>query len=154
MNIGSKNDCKLKLIEQKVYEISEHHSKYHKPGNTISLTASLGKAMKWLQQSLLPSPHKQHLVVEGLAVMHKSANAWKLSRPEDKIFYPATQIVRAINSTVAGSQGQFVFENIWSFYIVCQCLFFLCSQCFFSGVTRVRHHTCTSSHNLITFFNY
>ena len=123
MNIGSKNDCKLKLIEQKVYEISEHHSKYHKPGNTISLTASLGKAMKWLQQSLLPSPHKQHLVVEGLAVMHKSANGWKLSRPEDKIFYPATQIVRVINPlTVAGSQGQFVFENIWSIYVVCQCL--------------------------------
>ncbi len=123
------------LSSKEVYEISEHHSKYHKPGNTISLTASLGKVMKWLQQSHPPSPHKQHLVVERLAVMHKSANAWKWPRPEDKIFYPAAQIVRVINlPTVAGSRGQFVFENIRSFHVVCHC-----AQCFLFW-----SHTCTS----------
>lgn len=48
-----------------------------------------------------------------VSVMHKSANAWKWPRPEDKIFYPATQIVRVINPpSVAGNRGQFAFENI------------------------------------------
>ena len=32
-----------------------------------------------------------------VSVMHKSVNAWKWPRPEDKIFYPATQIVRVFN---------------------------------------------------------
>ena len=48
-----------------------------------------------------------------VSVMHKRVNAWKWPRPEDKIFYPATQIVRVIDPpTVAGNRGQFVFENI------------------------------------------
>ena len=48
-----------------------------------------------------------------VSVMHKSVNAWKWPRPEDKIFDPATQIVRVIDPpTVAGNRGQFVFENI------------------------------------------
>ena len=48
-----------------------------------------------------------------VSVMHKSVNAWKWPRPEDKILYPATQIVRVIDPpTVAGNRGQFVFENI------------------------------------------
>ena len=48
-----------------------------------------------------------------VSVMHESVNAWKWPRPEHKIFYPATQIVRVIDPpTVAGNRGQFVFENI------------------------------------------
>ena len=46
-------------------------------------------------------------------VMHRSANAWKWPRPEDKIFYSRNKIVRVINPpSVAGNQGQFVFEDI------------------------------------------
>ena len=45
-----------------------------------------------------------------VSVMHKSVNAWKWPRPEDKIFYPATPIVRVIDPpTVAGNRGKFVF---------------------------------------------
>ena len=48
-----------------------------------------------------------------VSVMHKSVNAWKWPRPEDKIFYPATRIVRVIDlPAVAGNRGQYVFENI------------------------------------------
>ena len=48
-----------------------------------------------------------------VSVVHKSVNAWKWPRPEDKTFYPATQIIRVIDlPTVAGNRGQFVFENI------------------------------------------
>ena len=48
-----------------------------------------------------------------VSVMHKNVNAWKWSRPEDEMLYPATQIVRVIDPpTVAGNRGQFVFENI------------------------------------------
>ena len=48
-----------------------------------------------------------------VSVMHKNVNAWKWPRPGDKIFYPATQIVRVIDPpTIAGNRGQFVFENI------------------------------------------
>ena len=60
-----------------------------------------------------------------VSVMHKSVNAWKWPRHEDKIFYPATQIVRVIDPpTVAGNRGQFVFENISfiALQVVCQCL--------------------------------
>ena len=46
-------------------------------------------------------------------VMHRSANAWKWPRPEDKIFYSRDQIVRVINPpSVAGNRGQFMFEDI------------------------------------------
>ena len=46
-------------------------------------------------------------------VMHRSANAWKWPRPEDKIFYSRNNIVRVINPpSVAGNRGQFVFEDI------------------------------------------
>ena len=46
-------------------------------------------------------------------VMHKSANAWKWPRLEDKIFYSRDKIVRVINPpSVAGNRGQFVFEDV------------------------------------------
>ena len=46
-------------------------------------------------------------------VMHRSANVWKWPRPEDKIFYSRTQVVRVINPpSVAGNRGQFMFEDI------------------------------------------
>ena len=40
-------------------------------------------------------------------VMHRSANAWKWPRPEDKIFYSRDKIVNP--PSVAGNRGQFVF---------------------------------------------
>ena len=39
-------------------------------------------------------------------VMHRSANAWKWPRPEDKIFYSRDKIV---NPPSVGNRGQFVF---------------------------------------------
>ena len=46
-------------------------------------------------------------------VMHRSANAWKWPRPEDKIFYSRDKVVRVINPpTVAGNRGQFMFNDI------------------------------------------
>ena len=46
-------------------------------------------------------------------VMHRSANAWKWPRSEDKIFYPSNNILCIVNPpTVAGNRGQFVFQDI------------------------------------------
>ena len=46
-------------------------------------------------------------------VMHRSANAWKWSRSEDKIFYSRDKVVCVINPpTVAGNRGQFMFNDI------------------------------------------
>ena len=46
-------------------------------------------------------------------IMHRSANAWKWPRSEDKIFYPRNNILRIVNPpTVAGNRGQFVFLDI------------------------------------------
>ena len=45
-------------------------------------------------------------------IMHRSANAWKWPRPEDKI-YSRNIIVRVINPlSVAGNRGHFLFEYI------------------------------------------
>ena len=46
-------------------------------------------------------------------VMHRSVNAWKWPRIEDKIFYPKRNVLRVIRPpSVAGNHGQFVFEDI------------------------------------------
>lgn len=48
-----------------------------------------------------------------VSVMHRSANAWKWPRAEDKIFYSRNEIVHVIKPpSVAGNRGQFVFEDI------------------------------------------
>lgn len=48
-----------------------------------------------------------------VSVMHRSANAWKWPRPEDKIFYLKSEILHVIKPpSVAGNRGQFVFEDI------------------------------------------
>ena len=45
-------------------------------------------------------------------VMHRSANAWKWPKKEDKIYYSKSSIVRVINPpSVAGRRGQFMFED-------------------------------------------
>ena len=94
-----------------------------------------------------------------VSAMHKSVNAWKWPRPEDKIFYPATQIVRVIDPpTVAGNRRQFVFENISLIYSFASCLPVPCYvyNCVsLSVITYVRpsHFYVRPSHNLITIIS-
>ena len=77
-----------------------------------------------------------------VSVMHKSVNAWKWPKPEDKIFYPTTQIVRVIDPpSIAGNQGQFVFENIRLIYSFASCL---PVPCYVYNSVSLSVITCTS----------